>query len=197
MNASIEKYLKVYNCLQLIGWLSAIIILPFNFLLATYTIFAFQIISLAEVFHAHKKWTNSSPWLCFVQIIARLFIISFSLLIVAITFLKPILYFADIVYVMFVTWCIAEIIRYAYYITLLFKNESKFISWLRYSAFIICYPIGLACEFFVMYNVFKYNDMLVIKLLMIIAVIVYVFLFPRLYLHLLRQRKSKLITNNS
>lgn len=194
MNASIEKYLKVYNCLQLIGWLLAIIVLPFNFLFASYTILLFQIISLIEVFHAYKKWTNSSPWLCFVQTGARLFIIIFSLLIVVVTFLKPIQYFAAVVYIMFATWCIAEIIRYTYYITLLFKKESKIISWLRYSAFIICYPIGIACEFFVMYNVFKYNDILAIKLLMLIAAIVYLFLFPRLYLHLLQQRKTKLHT---
>lgn len=192
MNTSIEKYLKAYNCLQLIGWLSAIIILPFNFLLAVYIIFVFHIISLAEVFHAYKKWTNSSPWLCLAQTIARLFIIIFTLLIIIVTLLKPILYFVDVVYIMFATWCIAEIIRYVYYITLLFKKENKIISWLRYSAFIICYPVGLVCEFFVMYNVFKYNNNIAIKLLMIIATIVYVFLFPRLYLHLFQQRKKKL-----
>jgi len=73
------------------------------------------------------------------------------------------------------------------------KIKNHAIVWLRYSAFIICYPIGLACEFFVIYNVFKYNDIFAIKLLMVVAVMVYVFLFPRLYLHLLNQRKQKLI----
>lgn len=193
MNASIEKYLKVYNCLQLIGWLSAIIILPFSFLLAAYIIVVFQIISLLEVLHAYKKWNHSKPFLCFVQIVARLFILFFSILIIFVTILKPIPYFEIVVYIMFVTWCIAEIIRYLYYCSQLMKIKNHAIVWLRYSAFIICYPIGLACEFFVIYNVFKYNDIFAIKLLMVVAVMVYVFLFPRLYLHLLNQRKQKLI----
>jgi len=192
MNASIDKYLKGYNLLQLIGWLMAVIILPFNFLVGAYTIVVFQTISLVEVFHAYKKWNHSPPFLCLVQIIARLFILFFSISIILVTFLKPIPYFEEVVYLMFVTWCVAEIIRYLYYSANLMKFKNHAIVWLRYSAFILCYPIGLACEFFVMYNVFKYNEHIAVKLLMIFAVIVYVFLFPKLYLHLLKQRKLKL-----
>jgi very-long-chain (3R)-3-hydroxyacyl-CoA dehydratase len=203
MNARIEKYLKAYNLVQLAGWLLALIFISLDIDSAFFIIFFFQFISLLEVIHAHQKWTQSSPFLCIIQIGARLFI----LVLVKLLFFQ--FYFRECNYVdtlvsimdsviksMFYAWCIAEIIRYAYYVTQLFKNENKTITWLRYSAFIICYPIGLTCEFFVMYTVFKHND-IVIKILMVIVAIVYVFLFPRLYLHLLKQRKLKLITNNS
>lgn len=194
MNASIEKYLKVYNIVQLAGWLLAIISLPFSFLFSCYTIFAFQILSVLEIFHAYKKWNNSSPLFCFIQIGARIMILSFSIIIIFATFLKPIPYFENVVYLMFAAWCIAEIIRYAYYVSQLFQKENKIIVWLRYSAFIICYPIGVACEFFIIYNVFKYTDFLAVKIMIVIVGLTYFYFFPILFNHLIKQRKLKLNT---
>ena len=75
MNARIEKYLKAYNLVQLAGWLLALVSLPFSFMLSFYTVCFVQLLSLLEIFHAYKKWNNSSPLLCFVQIAARLFIL--------------------------------------------------------------------------------------------------------------------------
>jgi len=193
MNASIEKYLKTYNFLQLFAWFIALLFLNFNPEISLSIILIFQIISLIEVYHAHKKWTSSSPFLTFVQIGARLFILSLVYVIIYQFLFRDLGYFDEIIIVMFHVWCIAEIIRYAYYVTQLFRKENKIITWLRYSAFILCYPIGLICEFFVMFTLFKHNENTAIKILMILAAIVYFFLFPRLYLHLLRQRKQKLI----
>lgn len=194
MNASIEKYLKLYNLLQLSGWMLALLSLPFSFFFSFYTILAFQVFSLLEIYHAYKKWNNSSPFLCFIQTVARLFILFFSIRIIFVTFLKPIPYFSEVVYVMFVSWCIAEIIRYRYYVTLSFKQKNKIITWLRYSVFIICYPIGLTCEFFVMYNVFKYNNIIALKILILVTAIAYFIFFPKLFKHLLKQRELKLHT---
>jgi hypothetical protein len=64
---------------------------------------------------------------------------------------------------MLLAWFIAEIIRYAYYVSGMFNVQGKLITWLRYSAFIICYPVGVVSEFFIMYTVFKYDDLLVHK----------------------------------
>ncbi len=192
MNARIEKYLKAYNLVQLASWLTAIMVLPFNFIYAFYTISFVQSLSIAEVYHAFKKWNNSSPFLCFVQIGARLFILYFTADILFISISNPIPNFNEVIYVMLAFWCIAEIIRYAYYITQLFKKENNIITWLRYSAFIICYPIGLTCEFFVLFTVFKYYDILAIKILIVIVAISYFILFPKLFKHLLKQRKQKL-----
>lgn len=197
MNASIEKYLKGYNIVQLIGWTFALVSLPLNPLVSILTVVIFQTLSLLEIFHAYKKWTYSSPFYCFVQIGARLFVLFFTCLMIFATIFKPLLYFEYVVYLMLVTWSVAEIIRYSYYVKQLFNKDNKSITWLRYSAFIICYPIGLFCEFYVMFTVFKYNNILAIKIIMVIASFIYIFLFPKLYKHLLKQRKIKLITNNS
>lgn len=194
MNASIGKYLKAYNLVQLAGWLIALVSLSLNPLVAIITVVIFQTLSLLEIFHAYEKWTFSSPFFCFVQIGARLFILFFTCLMLFATIFKPIPYFEYIVYLMLATWSVAEIIRYYYYVIQLFKKENKTATWLRYSAFIICYPIGLLCEFYIMFTVFKYNNILAIKILMVIVAIIYIFLFPKLYKHLLKQRKQKLPT---
>lgn len=192
MNARIEKYLKAYNLVQLAGWLLAIVSLPVNFILAFYTICIIQILSVLEIFHAYKKWNNSSPFFCFIQISARLLVLFLSFILLFVSIFRKIPFLSENIYIMLTAWCIAEIIRYAYYISQLFKQEKKWITWLRYSAFIICYPIGLLTEFFVLYTVFKYNDVLAVKILMIVVALIYIFFFPKLYLHLFKQRKQKL-----
>lgn len=193
MNARIEIYLKAYNLVQLTGWFLALVSLPFSFMLSFYTVCFVQILSLLEIFHAYKKWNNSSPLLCFIQIAARLFILFFTYLLIFFTIFKEILFFYTVVYSMLLAWFIAEIIRYAYYVSGMFNVQGKLITWLRYSAFIICYPVGVIAEFFIMYTVFKYDDLLSIKILMIIVALVYLYFFPKLYLHLFKQRKLKLI----
>lgn len=195
MNASIEKYLIAYNLVQLTGWLLALIILPVNFIFSIFIVAFFQFISLLEIVHAHQKWTQSSPVLCFIQIGARLFILFFTIKILFISIFNPIANFYKIVCLMLTTWCIAEIIRCTYYLSQLIKKEKHIITWLRYSAFMVLYPIGVACEFLIMYLVFINNN-LAMKIILIVVAIAYMFIFPKLYLHLLKQRKQKLYTVN-
>ncbi|MBK9329646.1 MAG: protein tyrosine phosphatase-like domain-containing protein [Sphingobacteriales bacterium] len=192
MNASIEKYIKAYNLLQLGGWLAGLACLPFNFLIGYYIIALFQIYSLAEIVHALKKWHNSSPLYSFLQIGARLFILFFSYVLILSSVFSPLPWLNEVVYVMLTAWCLAEVIRYGYYVMLLFKKEYKWLIKLRYTAFIILYPLGAGCECYLLYLIFHLNAILWIKILIIGVAILYVFMFPKLYLHLLRQRRKKL-----
>lgn len=198
MNARIEKYLKAYNLVQFVGWLLALLILPVNFILSFYIIYGVQLLSLLEIFHAYRKWTHSSPLLCFLQIGARLMILYFVLAL-SIKFFIPIhhLFFTNdkvetIAHIMFIAWCTAEIIRYAYYLTELYQMKHDGLLWLRYTAFIICYPVGLICELYILTNVFVATPLLLLKILIILIFTGYAIAFPRLYLHLLKQRKQKL-----
>ncbi len=193
MNARIEKYLKAYNLVQLTCWLVAFMALPFNFLVSFYTIVVVQVLSLSEVFQAYKKWNNSSPLFCFIQIAARLLILFFSFLLIFISIFRKIPFLYEVIYIMLVAWCMAEIARYSYYVMRLLQKENKMLTWLRYSVFICCYPVGVICEFYILFVVFRYNDIFAIKMLMIAVALIYVYYFPKLYLHLFRQRKQKLI----
>lgn len=198
MNARIEKYLKAYNLVQFIGWLLALLNLPMNFIVAFYIICSVQLLSPLEIFHAYKKWNNSSVVLCFLQIGARLIILYFaSYLSSGFSISSPHPFFTNdklvtIVHSMFLAWCTAEIIRYAYYLTELFKMKHDGLLWLRYTAFIICYPVGLFCELYILTNLFAVTPFLWIKILIILILFGYAIAFPKLYLHLLKQRKQKL-----
>lgn len=193
MNASIEKYLKAYNLVQCILWAAALLMLPLHLMQALYIVLFAQSFSILEIYHAYKNWNSSSPFLCFIQIGARLFILYWTVQILFIALFNSIVYFNSVIHIMLAAWCIAEIIRYIYYVSQLSKKGNNTITWLRYSAFIICYPVGLACELFVLYTVFMHHEMTYVKIIVILTLIAYIFLFPKLYLHLLKQRKQKLI----
>ena len=195
MNARIEKYLIGYSFVQLFAWLTAFIFINVDHVVSFEIILIFQIISLVETFHAYKKWNNSSPIFSFIQTAARLFILFLIYSLISKFMFRHVNYYKEVVTIMLHVWCFAEIIRYAHYLTQLLKKENKIISWLRYSAFLILYPIGVACEFFIMYLVFINNNF-GLKIILIVIAIAYIFLFPRLYLHLLKQRKLKLNSNN-
>ena len=195
MNARIEKYLIGYSFIQVFAWLTAFIFINVDYEVSFGIILIFQIISLVETFHAYKKWNNSSPFFSFIQTAARLNILFLAFRLAVQFAFDDLNYFDEVVTIMFHVWCLAEIIRYAYYLSQLLKKEIKIVSWLRYSAFIILYPIGVVCEFFIMYLVFINNNF-GLKIILIVIAIAYIFLFPRLYLHLLKQRKLKLNSNN-
>lgn len=192
MNASIENYLKVYNTAEALSWFTALLFLPFNPMVSFYLIIAAQTLALSEVFYAWKKWSNSTPFYCFIQSTARLLILFFSYLLLFISIFKPIQWLMPTVLIMLTVWCIAETTRYVFYISQLFKYKNTIITWLRYTLFIICYPVGIVCEFFILFTVFRYNDVLGVKIAIIALGVIYLIYFPKLFMHLLNQRKHKL-----
>lgn len=199
MNTSLEKYLKAYNVVQFIGWLLALLILPIDIFISFYIICVVQFISLLEVFHAYKKWNNSSVLFCVLQIGARLMILQIaSFLFFNSTSFSPICFFTKenleiILHVMLMTWSIAEIIRYGYYLSISYKEKNNKFLWLRYHAFIVCYPVGVICEIYLLINVFLVSN-LISKIFIVTVFIIYAIAFPGLYFHLLKQRKKKLYT---
>jgi Flp pilus assembly protein TadB len=68
--------------------------------------------------------------------------------------------------------------------------------WLRYHAFIVCYPVGVICEIYLLLNVFLVSTTIP-KIFIVLVFIVYAIAFPVLYLHLLKQRKKKLMISNT
>ncbi|KAL8254682.1 hypothetical protein R6Q59_032903 [Mikania micrantha] len=56
------------------------------------------------------------------------------------------------VLITFVSWCCIEIIRYPFYALSCLGNCPSFLTYLRYTAFIVIYPIGVAGEMWIMYQ---------------------------------------------
>ncbi|RWS12402.1 very-long-chain (3R)-3-hydroxyacyl-CoA dehydratase 1-like protein [Dinothrombium tinctorium] len=108
---------------------------------------------------------------------------------------------------LFVTWSLAEISRFAYYALNLIGLNIYLVTWARYTFFIFNYPIGSLGEIFIIYASLPYirkRKFLTIELpnplnasfyfdyFLICSIFSSIYVVPTLYLHMLRQRKKAL-----
>lgn len=193
MNARIVKYLVAYNLIQFGGWMAVLLFILLNPYSVFPYLYVFQVLALLEIIHVYMKWTNSGLANTVMQVAARI-IILFMIHTLAshIHFVHSLISLKIIFIVMITAWAISEVIRYSYYVTQLLKKEIPVITWLRYHAFIICYPVGLICELYLICVLMYFEGNLSLSSLLVILIIIYLVCFPILYLHLLKQRKRKL-----
>jgi len=145
----------------------------FNYQLITIVqTFGLGDIALALMARIKDPKSKSSPMLSFMQILSRLLIVFF---IISSTQLCN-----TMLSLMSIVWGIADSIRYLYYL-----NNSGFVKFFRYNAFIILYPTGVTLELLAYY----YAD---IGQWFVLIVLVYAICFPMLYGHMLRLRKIKM-----
>uniref|UniRef100_A0A165A7J0 Very-long-chain (3R)-3-hydroxyacyl-CoA dehydratase n=1 Tax=Daucus carota subsp. sativus TaxID=79200 RepID=A0A165A7J0_DAUCS len=108
------------------------------------------------------------------------------------------------IFIMFTAWCSIEVIRYSNYALNCFNMSPYILTYLRYTVFIVLFPIGFLSEMWLMYEAlpfikkknmygksfaalpFSYSDFVTVLLC------VYPFLWLKLYLHMFKQRRSKL-----
>lgn len=190
MNNKIHSYLKLYNLLSLLGWLSLFIHIIFKKLIpdntTLYLLIAIQSLALLDIFHAYKKWVKTDTKLAFLQIFARLFILA----------LIYVLFHEDKIIlgigVITLVWSIAEISRYGFYFFSNLKLKKLF-TFLRYNAFIILYPTGVFLEFLIGYHWLKYYgfkvDMLSVLVVFVFAC--YFYFFPKLFGYMWKQRAKR------
>ncbi|KAG8371423.1 hypothetical protein BUALT_Bualt13G0086100 [Buddleja alternifolia] len=117
------------------------------------------------------------------------------------------------VFMTFVIWSLSEMIRYSHYAVNCMGSSPDWITWIRYNAFIFLYPLGIfPGEMWIMYKALpfikkenlhadtfplSYYSFVVVcmhsSLLLFQALLFcYPFLWLKLYLHLFKQRRSKL-----
>ncbi|KAJ0987742.1 hypothetical protein J5N97_006098 [Dioscorea zingiberensis] len=109
------------------------------------------------------------------------------------------------VFITFLSWSLSEMIRYPHYVASSVGLCPSWLTYVRYTAFILLYPIGVGPgEIWLMYQAlpfikernlyssffdrlpFSYHTFVVVVL------VFYPILWLRLYLHLFKQRRSKL-----
>jgi very-long-chain (3R)-3-hydroxyacyl-CoA dehydratase len=93
-----------------------------------------------------------------------------------------------------IAWSVTEIVRALFYLTELYKKPMEAVTFSRYTFFIFLYPMGVMGEFLIMYTFWEYRQFeieLFNIALGLIALSYFVF-FPKLYLHMFKQRKKKL-----
>lgn len=93
-----------------------------------------------------------------------------------------------------IAWSITEIVRALYYLTDIFNNEIKLVTFCRYTFFILLYPMGVAGEFLIMYAFWKWREFAIdpINIALALIALSYFVFFPKLYGHMWKQRKKKL-----
>jgi len=206
-----KTYLVAYNTIQTLGWSFLL------FQMATHlfsggevaTLYAntkfslqiFQTGAVLEIFHAIFGLVRSSVQVTTQQVFSRVYVVWAILYLCPTSQLSigfPLLLFA---------WTITEIIRYSMYAVSLVGNPPYFLTWLRYTFFIIAYPVGVSGELICMYAALlqaTQQDILSVQLpnmlnvtfsfpLIILGIMLaYIPLFPPMYLYMFGQRKKVL-----
>jgi len=207
-----KNYLILYNLVQTLGWsylLYQIIehytsenreeVLLYDAVKCSLIIF--QNLAMLEVVHATLRIVPSNPVITLQQIASRVVVVCGVLMATdaaRLTIGFPLVLFA---------WSVTEIIRYANYTLNLIDAVPYFLVWLRYSTFIILYPMGVTGELLCLYAAqreVKENGLWSISMpnranvifnysyFLLTAMSLYLPLFPQMYLHMVSQRKKVL-----
>nr|GEU62727.1 protein-tyrosine phosphatase-like protein [Tanacetum cinerariifolium] len=149
-------YLFVYNSLQAFGWSIALFRILVEFL---------------STKSLNGAYASAGELICILQTLAFIEVIHGAIGIVPSGFFFPLLQCAGRVYfllatvcginevqelpavfITFVAWCFAEIIRYMFYAMSCVGNSPSFLTYLRYTAFIVILPTGVVGELWTMYQ---------------------------------------------
>nr|AKM76690.1 protein-tyrosine phosphatase-like protein [Pelargonium tetragonum] len=202
-------YLFLYNSLQSIGWALALFRVLSSFVLTKST---------------HEAYASAGELICYLQTAEFLEVIHGAIGLVPSGALLPLMQWSGrthfllaivrgitevqelpSVFITFVAWSLSEIIRYPQYALSCLGHCPSWITYLRYTAFIFLYPIGMAPgEMWLMYQALPYikekhlygDSLLGLPIsyynFVQVLLLCYPFLWLKLYLHLFKQRKWKL-----
>lgn len=192
----VRNYLALYNALAFVCWVlylayfaaSGFVLTATGMLLLNIA----QGLAVLEVIHAILKWVKSPVGSTIAQVSSRL------LVVVLLNFFirepsLPQLTQAGIVIVSF-AWGITELVRYSFYFFSLLKRQPYLLLWMRYSFFIVLYPLGVAGEWFIFFHPLISNGIAlnVYTFAILFIFIAYMYYFPVLYGYMWKQRNTKL-----
>ena len=191
-----KTYLKLYNLTLAIGWSALLILYIVNGCKLDYVGLVLlnicQFAAVLEIIHAALKIVSSPVGTTIKQLGSRFMVV------VLIDLLKNEEYvcvkgITGLHLIMF-AWCITEIVRYSFYFSGLIGKEIKMLVFLRYTLFLVLYPMGVAGELLIILAwmakdgfTFSAND-----IIFGIIFLSYFIFFPGMFGHMLSQRKKKL-----
>ncbi|KAK4883221.1 hypothetical protein RN001_006540 [Aquatica leii] len=159
-----KVYLIIYNLLMFVGFTYVVSVLGVRYLrdgadfypevydVLGSTIRYLHILQFSEVILLLIGWKPGAFLPSILQIGGRLLII--YLLIEP----EPRLQIDSCIFFLYLVWSAVEIIRYPYYIMQVCKIKVSFLTWLRYTVWIVLYPIGFTCEGTVLYKSIPFLD---------------------------------------
>ncbi|XP_074027035.1 3-hydroxyacyl-CoA dehydratase 1 isoform X2 [Leptinotarsa decemlineata] len=165
------------------------------------TVHIFQNAAVLEVIHAITRLVRSDPIITTFQVASRVMVVCGVLM--ATSAARESMGLG----LCLLAWSVTEIIRYSTYTLTLVGAVPYFLKWLRYTTFIGLYPLGITGELLCLYaaqkevgagNLYsilmpnKYNFIFNYQHFLVFIMLLYIPLFPKLYLHMFAQRKKVL-----
>ncbi|KAI8972931.1 tyrosine phosphatase-like protein, partial [Pilobolus umbonatus] len=143
-------YLLSYNFLSLLGW-TGIFILGVTQLLTGHTnieifettwpvLVVVQTTALFEIVHVILGWVRSPLMTTVMQVFSRIFLVW------CVNYPFPAIHGHWSYITMILSWSVAEMVRYSHYATHLLSAVPEFITWARYTFFLVLYPTGISSE---------------------------------------------------
>ena len=196
MPKNIKYYLAAYNLVAFIFWLAYLCSFMANGFALTPTglllLNIAQGLAVLEIIHALLKWVKSPVASTAAQVASRLLVLALINI-----FTKNELFVSVIskgVFICSLAWGITELVRYSFYLLSLFNKQPSFLLWMRYTFFIVLYPLGVTGEWFILAGpvvTHAVSSKAYIVFISIMA-IAYVYYFPMLYKYMWKQRSLKL-----
>ncbi|XP_039950667.1 very-long-chain (3R)-3-hydroxyacyl-CoA dehydratase hpo-8 [Bactrocera tryoni] len=217
---AVKGYLFVYNATQVVGW-SYILFQLVNYYLLQgpefraglglwdYTrvaVIVFQNAAFVEILNAAFGLVKSNPVITTFQVLSRMMVVLGVVMATPTGKVSPGLPIA------LFAWAVTEIIRYGYYALNIINFMPYIVVFLRYTTFIALYPIGVTGELlcfwwaqgFAKSNTIwslempnKWNATFSYFALLWFVMLLYIPLFPQMYLHMFAQRKKILGGNGN
>ncbi len=196
MKPALRFYLLAYNFLAFTCWLLYLVFYGLaDFQLNVYALVFLNIaqgMAVLEILNVMLKWVKSPLISTVAQVSSRLLV----LMLINIFMNQPDLVSQASLGLEMVTvaWVITELVRYSFYFFAQLKIEVKALVWMRYSFFVVLYPLGVCGEWVIIsaptlnYG-FSFNAY---SAFVIIAIIAYGYFFPKLYRYMFKQRNQKL-----
>ncbi|KAL1507710.1 hypothetical protein AB1Y20_007323 [Prymnesium parvum] len=195
----VRGYLLAYNALQAAGWGAVLLRLAAALAASAHAswwecawpLFAVQNAALLEPIHAALHVVRAPLLPTALQVASRVGIVH----LVAAT---PELHSTWPLLLLALAWGLTEVVRYSWYAINTLTTPARPHSWLRYSTFIVLYPLGVAGELLYVYSALDHLEgvpVLGVRASTIVWCAVYPSYavgLPILYVHMLRQRAKAL-----
>jgi len=211
-----DIYLFLYNAVQVAGWGSILVKTVTGLLggLSNEQLYQnvetelqiFQTAAVLEIFHIALGLVRSPLATTITQVYSRVFVVWMILFKVASSrssFGVPMLLIA---------WSVTEVVRYSFYALNLIKSVPWILIWMRYTFFIVLYPMGASGEVITMLSALgeigrkkhftiempnAMNFAFSFYYFVILLCLYYIPGFPQLYGYMFQQRKKILSTDSA
>ncbi len=194
-NASVKNYLVAYNVFAFSFWLvyftsflcSGLVLNERNLFLLNMA----QGLAVLEIVHTVLKWVKSPVASTVAQVSSRL------LVLVLINIFKGDAQLTSLTTIGVITvsiaWSVTEIVRYSFYAAQLLNSLPPWLLWMRYTFFIVLYPMGVTGEWLIIGSpvIEKGFALNAYNLFVVFLLVSYVYYFPVLYRYMWKQRKAR------